>query len=154
MQRPIQIINDQQEFSTKLDGVIKEEWDLASRGMDYHALAVFGSQSTGKSTLLNRLFDTEFDVMSDAERKQTTRGIWSSKAKDGNVIIMDVEGADGRERGEQQDFERKCALFCISVAETVIMNMWEHQVGLYQGANLGLLKTVFEVNLQLFDKRG
>jgi hypothetical protein len=30
--------------------------------------------------------------------------------------------------------------------------MWEHQVGLYQGANMGLLKTVFEVNLALFGK--
>jgi hypothetical protein len=30
--------------------------------------------------------------------------------------------------------------------------MWEHQVGLYQGANMGLLKTVFEVNLGLFGK--
>jgi hypothetical protein len=31
--------------------------------------------------------------------------------------------------------------------------MWEHQVGLYQGANLGLLKTVLEVNLSLFGKK-
>lgn len=30
--------------------------------------------------------------------------------------------------------------------------MWEHQVGLYQGANMALLKTVFEVNLGLFGK--
>ncbi|KAE8222459.1 hypothetical protein CF319_g4343 [Tilletia indica] len=29
----------------------------------------------------------------------------------------------------------------------LIFNLWEHQVGLYQGANMGLLKTVFEVNL-------
>jgi hypothetical protein len=33
-----------------------------------------------------------------------------------------------------------------------IVNVWEHQVGLYQGANMGLLKTVFEVNLGLFLK--
>lgn len=33
-----------------------------------------------------------------------------------------------------------------------IVNIWEHQVGLYQGANMGLLKTVFEVNLGLFLK--
>lgn len=29
-------------------------------------------------------------------------------------------------------------------------NCREHQIGLYQGANMGLLKTVFEVNLSLF----
>ncbi|EHL02391.1 putative protein sey1 [Glarea lozoyensis 74030] len=65
---------------------------------------------------------------------------------------MDVEGTDGRERGEDQDFERKSALFALATSEVLIVNIWEHQVGLYQGANMGLLKTVFEVNLQLFLK--
>lgn len=36
------------------------------------------------------------------------------------------------------------------MAEVLLVNIWEHQVGLYQGANMGLLKTVFEVNLALF----
>ena len=69
-----------------------------------------------------------------------------------NVIVMDVEGTDGRERGEDQDFERKSALFSLASSEVLIINLWEHQVGLYQGANMGLLKTVFEVNLGLFGK--
>lgn len=102
--------------------------------------------------------------MSEAERRQTTKGIWMSKNKrdpvndkEGklmaeNILVMDVEGTDGRERGEDQDFERKAALFALATSEVLIVNMWEHQVGLYQGANMGLLKTVFEVNLQLFLK--
>lgn len=69
-----------------------------------------------------------------------------------NILVMDVEGTDGRERGEDQDFERKSALFALATSEVLIVNIWEHQVGLYQGANMGLLKTVFEVNLQLFVK--
>ncbi len=69
-----------------------------------------------------------------------------------NILVMDVEGTDGRERGEDQDFERKAALFALATSEVLIINIWEHQVGLYQGANMGLLKTVFEVNLQLFLK--
>jgi hypothetical protein len=73
-----------------------------------------------------------------------------SKASTLPVLVMDVEGTDGRERGEDQDFERKSALFSMAVAEVLIVNIWEHQVGLYQGANMGLLKTVFEVNLGLF----
>ena len=67
---------------------------------------------------------------------------------------MDVEGTDGRERGEDQDFERKSALFSLAIAEVLIVNMWEHMVGLYNGANMGLLKTVLEVNLELFQKKG
>jgi hypothetical protein len=129
-------------------------------GFNYHLISVFGSQSTGKSTLLNYLFGTQFGVMSEQERRQTTKGIWMSKNKRAeggsnmaeNILVMDVEGTDGRERGEDQDFERKSALFALATSEVLILNVWEHQVGLYQGANMGLLKTVFEVNLQLFVK--
>jgi len=79
---------------------------------------------------------------------------------------MDVEGTDSRERGDAQvllpaarmradgeDFERRSALFSLAISEVIIVNLWEQQVGLYQGANLGLLKTVFEVNLQLFQQQ-
>ncbi|PHH67920.1 hypothetical protein CDD83_6345 [Cordyceps sp. RAO-2017] len=130
---------------------------VAEAGFNYHLISVFGSQSTGKSTLLNHLFGTEFSVMSETERRQTTKGIWMSKNKRGanmadNILVMDVEGTDGRERGEDQDFERKSALFALATSEVLLVNIWEHQVGLYQGANMGLLKTVFEVNLQLFLK--
>ena len=88
--------------------------------------------------------------MTDANRRQTTRGVWLSKAKNQDVLVMDVEGTDGRERGEDQEFERRSALFSLAVAEVIIINLWENMVGLYNGANMGLLKTVFEVNLQLF----
>ena len=70
-----------------------------------------------------------------------------------DILIMDVEGTDSRERGDEQDFERRSALFSLAISEVIIVNLWEHQVGLYQGANMGLLKTVFEVNLQLFQSQ-
>lgn len=60
-------------------------------------------------------------------------GIWMCRAKGMNTLVMDVEGTDGRERGEDQDFERKSALFSLATAEVLLVNMWEHQVGLYQG---------------------
>lgn len=106
-----------------------------------------------KGTLLNRLFGTSFVEMDENQRKQTTKGIWLSRGRGMHVLVMDVEGTDGRERGEDQDFERKSALFSMATSEVIIINLWEHQVGLYQGANMGLLKTVFEVNLQLFQNQ-
>ncbi|KAF9963008.1 Dynamin-like GTPase that mediates homotypic ER fusion [Modicella reniformis] len=146
----LHLIDEDKQFSDGLSRYISEKWNLKDSGFNYNIAAVFGSQSTGKSTLLNRLFGTNFDVMSESARMQTTKGIWISKGKDMKVLIMDVEGTDGRERGEDQDFERKSALFSLATSEVLIVNMWEHQVGLYNGANMGLLKTVFEVNLQLF----
>ncbi|KAL2259200.1 hypothetical protein VTK26DRAFT_7204 [Humicola hyalothermophila] len=152
----IQVIDEDKAFNANLNDYLGET-DVARAGFNYHLISVFGSQSTGKSTLLNHLFGTQFSVMSETERRQTTKGIWLSKNKKGgemadNILVMDVEGTDGRERGEDQDFERKSALFALATSEVLIVNIWEHQVGLYQGANMGLLKTVFEVNLQLFLK--
>jgi hypothetical protein len=114
--------------------------------------------------------------MDETQRKQTTKGIrsyfleltsgiWLSRALKSDILIMDVEGTDSRERGDEQvnlimkdmvdrqDFERRSALFSLAISEVIIVNLWEHQVGLYQGANMGLLKTVFEVNLQLFQQQ-
>lgn len=157
----VQIIDSDKTFNAQLPQYLQVEGVIRS-GFNYHLISVFGSQSTGKSTLLNYLFGTHFGVMSEQERRQTTKGIWMSKnKKEGgagekrmaeNILVMDVEGTDGRERGEDQDFERKSALFALATSEVLIVNIWEHQVGLYQGANMGLLKTVFEVNLQLFLK--
>ncbi|ESK90867.1 protein sey1 [Moniliophthora roreri MCA 2997] len=148
----VQIVNEEKNFTQELGAQI-ERWGLRDAGFSYDIVAVFGSQSTGKSTLLNRLFGTNFDVMDETKRQQTTKGIWMCRGKGMNVMVMDVEGTDGRERGEDQDFERKSALFSLASSEVLIINLWEHQVGLYQGANMGLLKTVFEVNLGLFGKK-
>ncbi|PKS06786.1 hypothetical protein jhhlp_006860 [Lomentospora prolificans] len=158
----IQVVDEDKTFNSNLISYLRQT-DVADAGFNYHLISVFGSQSTGKSTLLNTLFGTHFSVMSESERRQTTKGIWLSKNKRktggagdakvtmaDNILVMDVEGTDGRERGEDQDFERKSALFALATSEVLIINIWEHQVGLYQGANMGLLKTVFEVNLQLF----
>ncbi|KAG9024686.1 Dynamin-like GTPase that mediates homotypic ER fusion [Tulasnella sp. JGI-2019a] len=147
-----QIIDGDKNFTTDLTTSLKT-WGFLDVGFNYDVVSVFGSQSTGKSTLLNGLFGTTFDVMSETQRQQTTKGIWMSPAKDAPIMVMDVEGTDGRERGEDQDFERKAALFSLASTEVLIVNLWEHQVGLYQGANMGLLKTVFEVNLALFGSR-
>ncbi|KAK5688101.1 Dynamin-like GTPase that mediates homotypic ER fusion [Elasticomyces elasticus] len=157
----VQIVDQEKNFNENLGQYLQLE-GIIRAGFNYHIISVFGSQSTGKSTLLNYLFGTQFGVMSEQERRQTTKGIWMSKNKKENaageksmaenILVMDVEGTDGRERGEDQDFERKSALFALATSEVLIVNIWEHQVGLYQGANMGLLKTVFEVNLQLFLK--
>ncbi|KAH8145317.1 uncharacterized protein LAJ45_10597 [Morchella importuna] len=166
-EKGVQVIDENKEFTPNLPTYLAIQ-NLISTGFNYHVVAVFGSQSTGKSTLLNHLFGTQFSVMDEAARRQTTKGIWMSRALDeqdheqlvanreggmtNNILVMDVEGTDGRERGEDQDFERKSALFALATSEVLIVNIWEHQVGLYQGANMGLLKTVFEVNLGLFLK--
>ena len=52
--------------------------------------------------------------MDETQRKQTTKGsdllifsvltvgIWLSRAQESDILIMDVEGTDSRERGDEQ----------------------------------------------------
>ena len=69
-----------------------------------------------------------------------------------DLVVMDLEGTDSGERGEDRTtFERQTSLYALAVAEVLLINMWEHDIGRYTASNYGILKTVFEVNLQLFD---
>lgn len=89
-----------------------------------------------------------------AGRQQTTKGIWlaaSSKVSEPVTLVMDLEGCDGRERGEDDtSFERQSALFALATADVVLINMWAKDIGRESGAGKPLLKTVFQVNLKLF----
>lgn len=67
---------------------------------------------------------------------------------------MDVEGTDGVERGSDQAFERQSALFVISLAKVLLVNLWFHDVGRYSAANMPLLEIIFELNLRLFRHGG
>lgn len=87
----IQIVDENKEFTLvclaslrrvlMLDAYRKDlgtqigRWGLGDAGFGYDVVAVFGSQSTGKSTLLNRVFGTTFDVMDETQRRQTTKGM-------------------------------------------------------------------------------
>ncbi|EAA18490.1 hypothetical protein [Plasmodium yoelii yoelii] len=130
-----------------------KEWmsnnKLSKLGFNYNVIAILGSQSSGKSTLLNNLFKTSFDVMNTKlGHSQTTQGLWLSydkfeeeladashdgsdvepKNKSNNkhvinpTLILDVEGNDSKERGENRlTFEHRSALFSLALADCVIL---------------------------------
>ncbi|KAL0319386.1 UNVERIFIED_CONTAM: protein ROOT HAIR defective [Sesamum angustifolium] len=116
-----------------------------------------GPQSSGKSTLLNHLFGTNFREMDAFKgRSQTTKGIWMAHCVgiEPCTLVMDLEGTDGRERGEDDTaFEKQSALFALAVSDIVLINMWCHDIGREQAANKPLLKTVFQVMMRLFSPR-
>eukprot|EP00958_Prasinococcus_capsulatus_P000755 scaffold53_cov362-Prasinococcus_capsulatus_cf.AAC.5 len=105
---------------------------IATASRDGPEVAVGGSHacacpSAGKSTLMNQLFGTDFSVM-DAMlgRSQTTQGVWLSYA--GSLtpptLVCDLEGTDGRERGEDDTaFEKQSALFALATSDVLLINM-------------------------------
>ncbi|KAF3486178.1 hypothetical protein F2Q69_00055300 [Brassica cretica] len=154
---PTQLIDGKGEFNVEgLDTFVKKT-KLSDSGLSYAVVAIMGPQSSGKSTLLNHLFKTSFREMDAfAGRSQTTKGIWMAKCVgiEPFTLVMDLEGTDGRERGEDDTtFEKQSALFALAVADIVLINMWCHDIGREQAANKPLLKTVFQVMLRLFSPR-
>ncbi|KAJ3697494.1 hypothetical protein LUZ61_001199 [Rhynchospora tenuis] len=134
-----------------------KEIRLADCGLSYAVVSIMGPQSSGKSTLLNHLFKTNFREMDAFRgRSQTTKGIWVAKGIgiEPCTIVMDLEGTDGRERGEDDTtFEKQSALFALAISDIVLINMWCHDIGREQAANKPLLKTVFQVMMRLFSPR-
>ena len=60
-------------------------------------------------------------------RRQTTKGVWMAIAEseqsddnNNNTIVLDLEGSDGRERGEDdQTFEKQTALFALAASDVL-----------------------------------
>uniref|UniRef100_A0A161ZTG6 GB1/RHD3-type G domain-containing protein n=1 Tax=Daucus carota subsp. sativus TaxID=79200 RepID=A0A161ZTG6_DAUCS len=97
---------------------------LSECGLSYAVVSIMGPQSSGKSTLLNHLFHTDFKEM-DAFKG----------------------------RHDDTAFEKQSALFALAVSDIVLINMWCHDIGREQAANKPLLKTVFQVMMRLFSPR-
>jgi hypothetical protein len=96
-------------------------------------------------------FGTTFVEMDALKgRQQTTKGVWlakSHKIDEPVTLVMDLEGSDGRERGEDDtNFERQSALFALAVADVLLVNIWCHDIGREQGSGKPLLKTIFQVS--------
>ncbi|KAL8171645.1 hypothetical protein V2J09_023449 [Rumex salicifolius] len=142
-----------------VDGIesFMKEVRLGECGLSYAVVSIMGPQSSGKSTLLNHLFQTNFREMDAFRgRSQTTKGIWLARCAgiEPCTLVMDLEGTDGRERGEDDTaFEKQSALFALAVSDIVLINMWCHDIGREQAANKPLLKTVFQVMMRLFSPR-
>ncbi|KAK9734516.1 hypothetical protein RND81_04G144800 [Saponaria officinalis] len=153
----IQLIDGDGNFNvTGIDKFLKGV-KLAECGLSYAIVSIMGPQSSGKSTLLNHLFGTNFREMDAFRgRSQTTKGIWLARCVgiEPCTLVMDLEGTDGRERGEDDTaFEKQSALFALAVSDIVLINMWCHDIGREQAANKPLLKTVFQVMMRLFSPR-
>jgi hypothetical protein len=86
-------------------------------------ISVIGLQNSGKSTLLNYMFGTLFDV----REGRCTRGIYGSLVKSNRknfdyIMLIDTEGLLGIERNNET-YDRRIILFCLAVSHLVIVNM-------------------------------
>ncbi|CAL9016166.1 unnamed protein product [Prunus brigantina] len=149
----MQLIDHNSVFNDAGFNRFAEKVKLADHGLSYAVVAIMGPQSSGKSTLMNHLFHTNFREMdADEGRNQTTKGVWLAKCVGIQpfTIAMDLEGTDGSERGQDDiAFEKQSALFALAISDVVIINMWCHDIGRENASNKPLLRTVFEVMMRI-----
>eukprot|EP00916_Digyalum_oweni_P025929 GHVL01042702.1.p1 GENE.GHVL01042702.1~~GHVL01042702.1.p1 ORF type:complete len:624 (+),score=121.59 GHVL01042702.1:843-2714(+) len=151
----IQLIDYDMNLVGDVDKFMKNS-KLDQVGLNYALITVLGCQSSGKSTLLNKMFGTKFQELDASEgRKQTTKGLWLSADQDSNTLVLDCEGTDSAQRGDDRlTFEHRASLFSLALADVVVINFWYHDLGRYTASNYGLLKTILAVNLELFVQEG
>ena len=150
----LNLILEDLQFNDKFKTFFTDEKFTPEDGKVYQTIGIIGCQSSGKSTLLNHVFNTNFEIMSDDKgRAQTTKGIWVGLNKEFKVIIFDVEGTDSKERGDERfKFEQCSSLFTLAMSDVLMINMWTNDIGRYTASNYGILKVVFEQNLKLFQQ--
>lgn len=113
-------------------------------------VSVVGLQSSGKSTLLNFLFGTQFACSAS----RCTKGVYGAimKFKYGNtykkLLILDTEGIQSAER-EDKSFDKRLFLFCLSVSNiTIVCNK-----GDLHNSTLDLLELVIKTLDQIKETR-
>ncbi|KAI9381483.1 hypothetical protein POPTR_015G112600v4 [Populus trichocarpa] len=156
MEKGMQLIDGNGKFNVEgLQDMTTTEF--AQCGLSYSVVAIIGPQSSGKSTLMNHVFGTDFKMLNaNKGRGQTTKGIWIAKSSEIEpfTIAMDLEGTDSSARGEDNTaFEKQSTLFALAIADTVLVNMWCKDIGLEHAACRPLLKLVFQVMKRLFQPR-
>jgi protein SEY1 len=90
---------------------------------DYKLLSIIGCQNTGKSTLLNHLFETDFKVLAEQQSGRTTLGIDLFIDSKHKIIIIDNEGSDSNARSDFRTFEKKTLLFNLAVSQATMFNI-------------------------------
>eukprot|EP00172_Hildenbrandia_rubra_P000339 Plantae.Rhodophyta-Hildenbrandia_rubra.ctg11595.p1 GENE.Plantae.Rhodophyta-Hildenbrandia_rubra.ctg11595~~Plantae.Rhodophyta-Hildenbrandia_rubra.ctg11595.p1 ORF type:complete len:547 (+),score=100.74 Plantae.Rhodophyta-Hildenbrandia_rubra.ctg11595:2113-3753(+) len=133
-----------------VDGNINEDFpwfddedELGSECLNI--VSILGPQASGKSTLLNKVFGTDFNVAGrGAVGSATTKGIACAKPKDNpRLVVFDVEGSDARERKKTgRKFQARCSGFASCLSDVVIMNVWYHDIGRLDGTGYALMKSV------------
>lgn len=109
-------------------------------------IAVLGARGSGKSTLANRLFATDFAVGRPFAARGTTGCV--AAVSNAAALILDTQGADGRD-GESDVVPRVTTL-ALTLADALIFNVWAADLGRYEAAGYGLLRTLFLEHAKIF----
>jgi protein SEY1 len=83
-------------------------------------------------------------LQSNIQRTRCTTGVWLQHIS--NLNIVDTEGFDSMERGEDEKiFEKQMSLFCVVVSDIILINLYMDEIGRYTGGHMDILDAIFKV---------
>eukprot|EP00703_Trepomonas_sp_PC1_P004477 JAP92129.1 Protein SEY1 [Trepomonas sp. PC1] len=114
------------------------------------SISIFGAQSSGKSTLINDLYDLKLDTLkSDQTHQRTTQGIIlaQSEQNDQQICILDCEGTDSAERhlNKEISIEEKVGVFTCILSDLIIFNLWFTDLRRFQASNYNVIQQIFKI---------
>lgn len=133
---------DMEAFATQ-HVVGKEDGDLIT-------VAILGARGTGKSTLLNQLFDTDFEISRPFAGRGTTGAVLAASPAAPAILLLDSQGADGRDGDASADLVGRVATFSLAFADVLLFNVWAADLGRFEAAGYGLLRTIFCEFIKVF----
>ena len=86
-------------------------------------VTILGPQSSGKSTLLNYLFDAKFHVSAGRCTKGLNAMLLRSDFEETKeMLILDSEGIFSIERNDPM-YDRRLAIFCLAISNVLLINI-------------------------------
>ena len=147
MEEPFQIIDGNMKLPNNLDKIFCNN-DVENL-IFFYTIAIIGAQGTGKTTLINYLYDTKLKVPLESGER-TTVGIWAQIIERAQVLLLDSEGSDWSIReneetidGTSQDtFERVIACFSLTFSNILMINIKWDEVDTSGGSCYSLFKNI------------
>ncbi|KAI0561837.1 GB1/RHD3-type guanine nucleotide-binding (G) [Gracilaria domingensis] len=145
----LQLVNARGEFnSEEFEKFATEHFpeDQTDQDANLVTVALLGSRSSGKSTLANRLFQTDFAVARPFAGRGTQGCV--AAVSSSRYLILDSQGSDGRD-GENHKVARVATL-SLALADALIFNLWAADLGRYEAAGYSMLRTIFTEHIRIF----
>ncbi|UJR18637.1 hypothetical protein I4U23_005545 [Adineta vaga] len=121
----IEIIDgDNNEFNTKIVAEIFRRLESKLGEIDEpYVVSVIGPQSTGKSTLLNMLFGSNFQMSAG----RCTKGLYASLFKTNypnakTLMVLDTEGLMSIEKANEE-YDKKLTVFSMACSQIMLINL-------------------------------
>eukprot|EP01054_Gregarina_sp_Poly1_P010663 Gregarina_sp_Poly_1__10662@NODE_802_length_6243_cov_119_277850_g585_i0_p2_GENE_NODE_802_length_6243_cov_119_277850_g585_i0NODE_802_length_6243_cov_119_277850_g585_i0_p2_ORF_typecomplete_len669_score108_49RHD3/PF05879_12/2_5e23GBP/PF02263_19/4_2e03GBP/PF02263_19/2_3e10MMR_HSR1/PF01926_23/2e06Dynamin_N/PF00350_23/0_0012RsgA_GTPase/PF03193_16/0_0013DUF1269/PF06897_12/0_0023IIGP/PF05049_13/0_014IIGP/PF05049_13/2_6e03ABC_tran/PF00005_27/0_0092AIG1/PF04548_16/0_015Septin/PF00735_18/0_03AAA_22/PF13401_ len=111
------------------EGTVDPEGALSQHlGFDGKIVSIVGKQGTGKSSLLNKLFGTDFPQLDRAQGLlSTTRGIDAAFVNGDNLLVLDVEGNSSidltLDYKDGSNYPARLLAFVLSLSDVVVFNI-------------------------------